>query len=50
MENKGLCNTCANGSVCVLTQKFPVWQCEEFDNSVAVIKEKKSKAVKPSKG
>ena len=40
MENKGLCNTCASGRECVLTQKFPVWQCEEFDNSVVVIKEK----------
>jgi len=50
MENKGLCNTCANGRACVLTQRFPVWQCEEFDNSVVVIKEKNSKATKPGKG
>ena len=50
MENKGLCNTCASGRECVLTQKFPVWQCEEFDNSVVVIKEKRVKQQNPVKG
>jgi hypothetical protein len=51
MVKKGLCNTCANDETgCVFTQKFPVWQCEEFDNRVIVIEKKQDKAIKPKRG
>ncbi|MDD5681447.1 MAG: hypothetical protein PHI59_09440 [Candidatus Omnitrophica bacterium] len=50
MEKKGLCDNCVNGTVCVFPQKFPVWQCEEFNNSVIVIEEKQGKAIKPKRG
>ncbi|MDD2927931.1 MAG: hypothetical protein PHE30_03670 [Candidatus Omnitrophica bacterium] len=50
MREKGLCNTCANERGCVLPQKLPVWQCEEFNNYCTVIEEKRDKVVKPRRG
>jgi len=50
MGKKGLCNTCGNEEGCVLPQRFPVWQCEEFNNCVVVIEEKQDKAIKPKRG
>ncbi|MDD5196019.1 MAG: hypothetical protein WC937_01175 [Candidatus Omnitrophota bacterium] len=50
MVKKGLCNTCANGRGCVLPQKFPVWQCEEFNNCVVVIEGKQDKVERPRRG
>lgn len=50
MGKKGLCNTCANDRGCVLAQKLPVWQCEEFNDCVVVVEEKRDKAIKPKRG
>jgi hypothetical protein len=50
MLKKSLCDTCANGRGCVLPQKFPVWECEEFNNCVVAIEERQDKAVRPRKG
>ncbi|MDD4894920.1 MAG: hypothetical protein PHW54_06390 [Candidatus Omnitrophica bacterium] len=50
MEKEGLCNTCANDKGCVLPQKFPVWQCEEFNNCVvAGIEAKQDIKAKPKR-
>ena len=32
MEKKGLCSICVNDKECTFPRKFPVWQCEEFQN------------------
>jgi hypothetical protein len=32
MLNKGLCSTCISGVSCTFPRKFPVVQCEEFDD------------------
>ena len=50
MEKKGLCDTCNNGDHCVLTAKFPVWQCEEFSNSATTPGVHANTMVKCNKG
>ncbi len=32
MKNKGLCSTCVNDKECKFNRKFPVLQCEEFND------------------
>ncbi len=32
MENKGLCETCVRDKDCIFSRKFPVLECEEFDD------------------
>ncbi len=32
MEKKGLCVTCVNDKRCSFERKFPISQCEEFDD------------------
>lgn len=34
MENKGLCSTCNADKTCVFPRRFPVLQCEEFNDHV----------------
>ena len=50
MEKKGLCDTCNNGNHCVLTVRFPVWQCEEFSNNGTVPGTHTNVAMKRKKG
>lgn len=46
MEKKGLCHTCVNDKDCTFPRKFPVWQCEEFDDREPASKEKQSNTTK----
>lgn len=32
MENKGLCETCVHDKECTFSRRFPVIECEEFDD------------------
>ena len=32
MERKGLCETCVSDKGCIFQGKFPVLECEEFDD------------------
>ncbi len=32
MEKKGLCSTCNEDKTCSFARRFPVLQCEEFDD------------------
>lgn len=32
MQTKGLCTTCFNDETCTFPRRFPVWQCEEFED------------------
>ena len=43
----GLCSTCNNAQTCGFLKniKMQVWQCEEYDNSVAIKKKKAGKQV-----
>lgn len=34
MEKKGLCDTCVKDKDCFFQRRFPVIQCEEFDDTV----------------
>jgi sporulation-control protein spo0M len=31
MQKKGLCTNCVNDKTCTFPRRFPVWQCEEFE-------------------
>jgi sporulation-control protein spo0M len=31
MQTKGLCTTCVNDETCTYPRRFPVCQCEEFE-------------------
>jgi len=31
MQTKGLCTNCVNDKTCTFPRRFPVWQCEEFE-------------------
>jgi len=33
MQKKGLCTNCVNDKACTFPRRFPVWQCEEFEES-----------------
>lgn len=35
MDKKGLCCTCISDKECSFPRRFPVIQCEEFDNTAA---------------
>jgi hypothetical protein len=41
MEKKGLCDTCENDLDCTFPRKFPVSECEEFDNRQPTHKKRK---------
>lgn len=34
MKNKGLCSTCNADKACVFQSRFPVLECEEFNDLV----------------
>lgn len=46
MEKKGLCDTCENALSCAFPRKFPVIECEEFDNRQLTYKKNKKDTVK----
>ena len=48
MEKKDICVNCKNESNCVLSRKFPVWDCNEYiiDSSKSKIKKTKGIATK----
>lgn len=47
VSEKGLCDNCVERLSCKLTQKFPVWACEE--HSAAEVSAGKTKKVKVKK-
>ncbi len=46
MEKKGLCDTCVNDKGCTFPRKFPVLECEEFDNCQLTHKKSKKDTIK----
>lgn len=46
MEKKGLCDTCVNDKGCAFLRKFPVLECEEFDNCQPMYKKNKKDTIK----
>lgn len=49
MVKKGLCETCVNDKDCAFPRKFPVLQCEEFDDREPLIEEERKKTTKCKK-
>jgi len=39
MEKKGLCITCVNDKDCSFPRRFPVLQCEEFQDREPLVEE-----------
>jgi len=46
MVKKGLCITCVNDKTCTFPRKFPVLQCEEFDDREPLVEEDRKKTAK----
>jgi hypothetical protein len=46
MENKGLCDNCVNDKGCTFPRKFPVLQCEEFDDREPLVEGDQKKTAK----
>jgi len=49
MEKKGLCQTCVNDKDCSFPRRFPVLQCEEFQDREPLFKEDQEKTAKCKK-
>lgn len=46
MEKKGLCDTCVNDKGCTFPKKFPVLECEEFDDYQPTYKKNKKDTIR----
>lgn len=46
MGKKGLCETCVNDKGCTFPRKFPVLQCEEFEEREPLFKEERKNITK----
>jgi hypothetical protein len=46
MEKKGLCQTCVNDKACTFPRRFPVLQCEEFEEHEPVVAEGRKNATR----
>lgn len=49
MEKKGLCNTCVSDKDCSFSRKFPVLQCEEFNDRDSGVELTRRKATRCKK-